>query len=447
MLDRLASKFEEVFKKLRGRGVLSENEIDAALKEVRLALLEADVHFKVVKAFLDSIRAKALGREVLESLTPAQQVVKIVWEELRGLMADESGAGPAVSFTPGNPVTVMLVGLQGAGKTTTAAKLAARYRGEGRRVLLGAADPRRPAAAEQLKTLGRHIGVETVAPSGGNAVSACREAVARARSQNDDLVILDTGGRLHIDEDLMAELKAIRDELRPQQVFLVADAMAGQDAVRMAEQFHRDVGLSGVILTKTDGDARGGAILSIRAVTGVPVRFIGTGEKIDGLEPFHPDRMASRILGMGDVLSLIERAQAVSAEPSEEGADVKGTPGAFSLEDFRDQLRKVRKLGSMESILGMLPGGARLRGALPEGEDPERSLVRSEAIINSMTIRERRHPERIDGSRRKRIAKGSGTTVQDVNRLLKQFRETQKMMKMMKRFGPKAGLAKLLRFG
>ncbi|MEK6684536.1 MAG: signal recognition particle protein [Nitrospirota bacterium] len=444
MLDRLSEKLESIFKKLRGRGVLNEADIDAALKEVRLALLEADVHFKVVKDFLTAIRQKAVGQEVRESLTPGQQVVKIVWEELRRLMGGDLSDGKPL-LSPHPPTIVMLVGLQGSGKTTTAAKLAYRFKQEGRRITLAAADPRRPAAVDQLVALGRQIGVETQTLPANDAVGVCREAVARARDRYDDLVILDTAGRLHVDEALMAELKSIKAELKPHEILLVADAMTGQDAVQMAERFHRDVGLTGIILTKLDGDARGGAVLSIRAVTGIPVKFIGIGEKPEALEPFHPDRMASRILGMGDVLSLIERAEEVFSNDQAEAAARQWQTTAFSFEDFRDQIRNVRKMGSLGNLLGMLPGAGRLMQGVSNPEFPERELTRIEAIIGSMTVQERRQPGVIDGGRRKRIAGGSGTTAQEVNRLLKQFLQTKKLMKTLSRSPGRSGLANLLR--
>lgn len=445
MLDRLSSKLEAIFKKLKGRGVLNETDIDAALKEVRLALLEADVHFKVVKDFLAAIRQKAVGQEVRESLTPGQQVVKIVWEELRRLMGEDRSDGKPLPLSPNPPTVVMLVGLQGSGKTTTAAKLAYHFKQEGRRITLAAADPRRPAAVEQLVTLGRQIGVETQTLPADDAVGVCREAVARARDRYDDLVILDTAGRLHVDEALMAELASIKAELKPHEILLVADAMTGQDAVQMAERFHREIGLTGIILTKMDGDARGGAVLSVRAVTGIPVKFIGVGEKPEALEPFHPDRMASRILGMGDVLSLIERAEEVFSKDQAESAARKWRTADFSFEDFRDQIRSVRKMGSVENLLGMIPGAGRLMKGVSNPELPERELTRIEAIIGSMTVRERRQPGVIDGSRRKRIAGGSGTSIQDVNRLLKQFLQTKKLMKTLSRSQGRSGLANLLR--
>jgi signal recognition particle subunit SRP54 len=444
-LDRLSEKLESIFKKLKGRGVLNETDIDAALKEVRLALLEADVHFKVVKDFLTAIRQKAVGQDVRESLTPGQQVVKIVWEELRRLMGEDLSDGKPLPLSPNPPTVIMLVGLQGSGKTTTAAKLAYRFRQEGRRITLAAADPRRPAAVEQLVALGRQIGVETQTLPANDAIGVCREAVARARDRRDDLVILDTAGRLHVDESLMAELASIKAELKPHEILLVADAMTGQDAVQMAERFHREIGLTGIILTKMDGDARGGAVLSVRAVTGIPIRFIGVGEKPEALEPFHPDRMASRILGMGDVLSLIERAEEVFSKDQAEAAARKWQTTAFSFEDFRDQIRSVRKMGSVENLLGMIPGAGRLMQGVSNPELPERELTRIEAIIDSMTVKERHQPGVIDGSRRKRIAGGSGTRVQDVNRLLKQFLQIKKVMKTMSRSQGRSGPASLLR--
>ena len=447
MLDRLSTRLESIFRKLKGRGVLNEKDIDSALKEVRFALLEADIHFKVVKDFLEAVRVKALGRQVLESLTPGQQVVKVVWEELRRLMGEVVSDNRLVPLSPNVPTVVMLVGPQGSGKTTTAAKLAHRYKREGRRVLLAAADPRRPAAVEQLVTLGRQIGVETQTLPDRDAVGICREALARGRDRHDDLVILDTAGRMHLDEALMAELKTIKAELNPQEILLVVDAMTGQDAVRMAGQFHQEIGLTGIILSKLDGDARGGAVLSIHAMTGLPVRFVGVGEKLDALEPFYPDRMASRILGMGDVLSLIEKAEATFS-PSEavirpETMVQKGS--VFNLEDFRDQIRNIRKMGPLESLVGMIPGAGKWAGKELTGEDPERDLTRTEAIIGSMTSQERRQPEVINGSRRKRIARGSGTRVQDVNQLLNRFLQAKKLMKTLSRSQGKTGIANLLR--
>ncbi|HEY6972669.1 MAG TPA: signal recognition particle protein, partial [Nitrospiraceae bacterium] len=386
MLDSLSEKFEKILKKLRGSGVLTEQDVAEALKEVRLALLEADVNFKIVKDFLERVRVKALGQEVLQSLTPGHQVVKIVWDELRVMMGQER-AGLALVSSP--PTVVMMVGLQGAGKTTTCGKLARLFKGQGRRVLLVAADPRRPAAGEQLASLGCELQIDVyrfdqVHASQADVVRICQAGVERGRDQGYDLVVLDTGGRLHIDDELMEELVAVKNAVHPHEVLLVADAMTGQDAVTMATQFDQRVGLTGVILTKVEGDARGGAVLSIRAVTGKPIKFLGVGEKLDALEPFHPDRIASRILGMGDVLSLIEKAQETFTREQAEEAQKRLTSNTFTLADFRDQLGQVNRLGSLDQILGMLPGGQKLKGAM-EGQLPEREMKRVAAMIDSMT--------------------------------------------------------------
>jgi signal recognition particle subunit SRP54 len=447
MLDALSEKFERILKRLRGHGVLSEENITEALKEVRLALLEADVNFKVVKSFLDRVREKAVGQEVLQSLTPGHQVVKIVWEELRDMMGGER-AGLSLSSRP--PTVVMMIGLQGAGKTTTCGKLARLFKGQGKRVLMVAADPRRPAAGEQLSSLGRDLAVDVYRAdqtdaSQADVVRICRQGTKRGQDQGYDLVILDTGGRLHIDEELMAELTAVKMAVNPQEVLLVADAMTGQDAVNMATQFDQQVGLTGVILTKVEGDARGGAVLSIRAVTGKPIKFLGMGEKLDALELFHPDRMASRILGMGDVLSLIEKAQETFSREQAEAAQKKLTSNTFSLEDFREQLGQVNRLGSFEQILNMLPGAQRLKDMAGGGAVPEKEIKRVVAMIDSMTPRERRDHTVINGSRKKRIAKGSGTSVTEVNRLIKQFLSARKIAKAMTGTGGRRHLAQMLR--
>lgn len=446
MLDALSEKFEKVLRKLRGQGVLTEQNITDALKEVRFALLEADVNFKIVKEFIDRVREKAIGQEVLQSLTPGHQVVKVVWDELRAMMGHER-AGLALSSRP--PTIVMMVGLQGAGKTTASGKLARLFKSQGKRVLLVAADPRRPAAGEQLAALGRDLGVEVhrtdlAQASQADVVRICREGVERGHEQGFDLIILDTGGRLHIDDELMGELIAVKSAVSPHEVLLVADAMTGQDAVTMAGQFDQKVGLTGVILTKVEGDARGGAVLSIRAATGKPIKFLGVGEKLDALEPFHPDRMASRILGMGDVLSLIEKAQETITREQAEEAQKRLSGNTFTLEDFRTQLGQVNRMGSLEQILGMLPGGHKLKQAI-EGDKPEREIGRVVAVIDSMTARERRDHTIINGSRKKRIARGSGTTVQDVNRLIKQFLSAKKLAKAMTGSGGRRQLAQLLR--
>ncbi len=446
MLDSLSEKFERILRKLRGSGVLTEQNIAEALKEVRLALLEADVNFKIVKGFLERVRVRALGQEVLQSLTPGHHIVKIVWDELREMMGQER-AGLALGSSP--PTVVMMVGIQGAGKTTTCGKLARLFKGQGKRVLLVAADPRRPAAGDQLASLGRDLQIDVhrsdqVHTSQADVVRICQAGLERGRDQGYDLVVLDTGGRLHIDDELMSELVAVKDAVHPHEVLLVADAMTGQDAVTMATQFDQRVGLTGVILTKVEGDARGGAVLSIRAVTGKPIKFLGVGEKLEALEPFHPDRMASRILGMGDVLSLIEKAQETFTREQAEETQKRLTGDTFTLENFREQLSQVNRLGSFDQILGMLPGGQKLKGAM-EGQMPEREMKRVAAMIDSMTPRERRDHTIINGSRKKRIARGSGTSVPEVNRLIKQFLGARKMAKAMTGAGGRRQLAQLLR--
>ena len=446
MLDALSEKLERVLKRLRGQGVLTEQNVAEALKEVRVALLEADVNFKIVKEFLERIREKAIGADVLQSLTPGHHVVKVVWDELRDLMGRER-AGLTLASTP--PTVIMMVGLQGAGKTTTCGKLARLLKQEDRRVLLVAADPRRPAAGEQLAKLGTDLDVpvhraDTPEGSRTDVVRVCQDGVRRGYEQGHDVVILDTGGRLHIDDELMAELVDIQQRVSPHEVLLVADAMMGQDAVTMADRFNQTVGLTGVILTKVEGDARGGAVLSIRAVTGKPIKFLGMGEKLDALEPFHPDRMASRILGMGDVLSLIEKAEAAYSRGQVEEIQRKLTSNTLTLEDFREQINQVNRMGSMEQLLGMLPGGNRLKDAAAQGV-PEKDIGRVVAMINSMTARERRDHTIINGSRKKRIAKGSGTSVPEVNRLIKQFLSARKMMKALSTGSGRRQLAQRIR--
>jgi signal recognition particle subunit SRP54 len=432
MFDSLTEKLGSVFKKLRGHGKLTEQNINEALKEVRLALLEADVNFKVVKDFIDRIRTRAVGREVLESLTPAQQVVKVVHEELISLMGDVN-PGLSLSYKP--PIPFMLVGLQGSGKTTTAAKLGKYLKDKGRKPYLVPADVRRPAAIDQLKKLGEQLGIPVFnSDPKETPLKICRQALVWADGEGGDTLIIDTAGRLHIDEDLMKELEDIKREINPREILLVADAMTGQDAVNVAKKFNETLDIHGVILTKLDGDARGGAAISIKSVTGKPIKFIGMGEKLDALELFHPDRMASRILGMGDVLSLIEKAQEnIDAKKAQE-LERKLLKDKFTLEDFLDQLQQIKKMGSMEQILSMIPGVGRLK--LPSNlEGSEKELVKVEAIIRSMTREERRSPEILNGSRRLRIAKGSGTSVQDVNQLLKQYLQTKKMLRQFKKGG------------
>lgn len=423
MFEDLTSKLEGIFKKLRGHGRLSEDNIKDALKEVRRALLEADVNYKVVKDFISQVETQAIGQEVLRSITPGQQVIKIVYDELTNLLGKER---VEVRFSPQPPTIFILVGLQGSGKTTACGKLARYYRKKGRFPLLVAADIYRPAAVDQLKILGKSLDLP-VFSANKNPVKICEDSIDQAKKDGRDLVIIDTAGRLHIDEPLMQELLEIKKAVSPQEIILVADAMTGQDAVNIAKTFEEKIGLDGIFLTKMDGDARGGAALSIRAVTGKPIKFVGTGEKLDALEMFHPDRMASRILGMGDVVSLVEKAEeAISLEEAEK-LEKKLRKEAFTLEDFYDQLQQIKKMGPLDSILGMIPGlgGKAMKGLSID----EKAMLRVEAMINSMTKEERLKPHLIDGSRRKRIAKGSGTTVQDVNKLLKQFFMMQKMIK------------------
>ena len=427
MFENLSSKLEAVFKKLRGHGKLTEENIQEALKEVRIALLEADVHFKVVKDFIQSVQQRAVGQEVMASLTPAQQLIKIVQEELTSLMG---GAGQDIVLSGSPPVPLMLVGLHGSGKTTTAAKLARYFREKKKRPYLIPADVYRPAAIEQLQKLGEELKVDYYRPEPSQTpLEISLKGREAALKGGYDLMLIDTAGRLHVDEALMLELREIKTQIRPKEVILVADAMTGQDAVNIAKNFNERLGIDGVILTKMDGDARGGAALSIRSVTQKPIKFVGVGEKLDALELFHPDRMASRILGMGDVLTLIEKAETAFDEKQAKELERKIRKDAFTLEDFRDQLQQIRKMGSLESILGMIPGLPKKMGG-PEGLNvDEKELVRVEAIINSMTPRERANFTLVNGSRRLRIARGSGTTVQDVNQLLKRYAQARKMMK------------------
>jgi len=436
MFDTLSEKLDAVFKKLRGRGRLSEEDVQAAMREVRLALLEADVNFKVVKDFVAAVRERAVGQDVLQSLTPGQQVIRVVRDELALLMG--TGEEHRLDLAARPPVGIMLCGLQGAGKTTTCGKLALKLRKEKRSPLLVPADVYRPAAIEQLQILGRQLDIPVYASrSDQDPVAICREAQAFADRNGYDTLILDTAGRLHIDDALMLELERIKAAVEPREILLVADAMTGQDAVNVATAFNERLGLTGVILTKLDGDARGGAALSIRAVTGKPIKLVGVGEKLDALEAFHPERMAQRILGMGDVLSLIEKAEAsIDRDQAAEMAQQLRKEG-FTLETFRDQLKAIKKMGSMESLLSMIPGAGKALKQMQGMQLPEKELQKIEAIINSMTLQERRDHRILNGSRRLRIARGSGTRVQDVNQLLKQFTEAQGMMKRMQKLGPK----------
>ncbi|MDW8071187.1 MAG: signal recognition particle protein [Anaerolineae bacterium] len=440
MFETLQDKLQKVFKQIANRGKLSEADVDAALREVRLALLEADVNFKVVKDFLGRVRERAVGVEVMRSLTPAQQVIKIVHEELIATL----GAPARLNLDGPTPHVVMLVGLQGCGKTTTAAKLALWLKKSHHRPLLVAADTRRPAAIEQLQVLGRQLDIPVHAEDAQvPPPQICAHALQLARQQAYDVVILDTAGRLHIDAQLMRELGEIKAQTHPREVLLVADAMTGQDAVRVAESFHQQVGLTGLILTKVDGDARGGAAISIRSVTGVPIKFLGVGEKLADLEPFYPDRLASRILGMGDVLTLIERAQAELDQAKALKAGERLLSGEFNFEDFLEQLRELKKLGPLHQLLEMLPGMAQLaRQITPEITDKQ--LKRTEAIINSMTRAERRDPRLLNASRKRRIARGSGTTVEEVNQLLAQFRQMQRMMRQLGDLRRQRGLGRFL---
>jgi signal recognition particle subunit SRP54 len=437
MFETLSDKLQKVFKYLRGQGKLTEENIREALREVRLALLEADVHYKVAKDFIATIAARAVGQEVMESLTPGQQVIKIVHESLTDLMG---GSAEPLHLIGRPPLVLLLVGLQGSGKTTTAAKLARRLAQEHHRPCLIPADVYRPAAIDQLAMLGRQLELPVYpAATHQRPEEIAQEAASFARSHGCDVMLVDTAGRLHIDGELMAELQRLSAILQPVETLLVVDAMTGQDAVRVATSFHETLRVSGVILTKLDGDARGGAALSIRAVTGCPIKFVGVGEKLDALEVFHPDRLSSRILGMGDVLTMIEKAQEAFDEQQAQELAEKLRRDTFSLDDFRDQLRQIKKLGSIEQILGMLPGMGALK-ELKKLKVDEKELVRTEAIINSMTRKERADVTIINASRRRRIALGSGTSVEEVNRLLKSYGEARKMMRQMT--GSKPGKGK-----
>jgi signal recognition particle subunit SRP54 len=439
MFDALSNRLQDVFRSIRGEGRLTEAAAEAALREIRMALLEADVNFKVVKAFIDRVRDRALDQEVLRSLTPAQQVVKIVRDEMLALFGDAKGG---LQTTDRRPRVVLMLGLQGSGKTTTSGKLGRWLTRQGRHPLLVSTDVRRPAAIEQLNVLGRQASLRVHDPKGEmDPVVRARGAVTEARNVGCDVVIVDTAGRLHIDDALMGELEAIKAAVEPVDLLYVADAMTGQDAIKSAGEFNRRVGVTGVVLSKLDGDARGGAALSVVSVVGVPIAFVGSGERLEDLEAFHPDRVVSRLLGMGDVLSLIEKAEAAIDVADAQKLEEKLRANEFTLEDFRDQLRTIRKMGPLESILGMIPGMGNVK-QLAENKPDERQLNRIEAIISSMTPHERRRHDLINGSRRKRIARGSGTSVEEVNRLLKQFVQ---MRKMLKQFGALQGGGKGMR--
>jgi len=440
MFDSLSEKLESVFKKLRGQGVMTEENIKEALREVRLALLEADVNFKVVKDFVENVRGKAAGTEVLQSLTPGQQVIRIVHDELVAVMGGNEDNSLNLAAKP--PVAIMMVGLQGAGKTTTCGKLGRHLKGLKRRPLLVPADVYRPAAIEQLMTVGRQLGLEVFSSSTDQKpVDICVAAMKYAELNGYDTVILDTAGRHQIDDYLMNELTEISSAVDPLEILFVADAMTGQEAVNVASGFNDRLNITGVVLTKLDGDAKGGAALSIKAVIGKPVKFVGLGEKLDALEIFHADRLVSRILGMGDVLTLVEKAQSVFDENETARLQQKLKKSQFDLEDFLAQLQQIKKMGSMESIMGMIPGMGKMMKQMQGTQPSEKELKRIEAIIRSMTPKERANHGIINGSRRLRIAKGSGTTVQEINQLLKRFTEAQKMVKQLQKLGPK-GLLK-----
>lgn len=426
MFENISDKLESIFKKLKGKGLLNEEDVEVALKEIRLALLEADVNFKVVKDLTGRIKAKAVGKEVLESLTPGQQIIKIVNDELCELLGKSCSK---IALSPNPPTIIMMVGLHGSGKTTTSAKLARLFKKEGRRPMLVACDLQRPAAIDQLITLGSQIDVNVhYSREIKDPVVVATESIRKAKTEANDILIIDTAGRLHVDESLMDELKNLKDSISPKETILVADAMTGQDAVNIAKEFNDKISVDGIILTKMDGDARGGAALSIRAITGKPIKFIGVGEKIEMLEPFYPDRVASRILGMGDMLSLIEQAQQSFDQKEADALQKRIHDDSFTFDDLKEQLKKIRGMGPIENILGMIPGLNKVKKVNVD----EREFIKTEAIINSMTRKEKLNHTIIKGSRRKRIAKGSGTNVSDVNRVLKQYVELKKMLKMFK---------------
>lgn len=429
MFESLSDKLQNVFGRLNSHGTITEKDLDEAMREVRLALLEADVNYKVVREFIAHVRERALGIEILKSLTPVQQIIGIVNEELVELLGKEQ---VPLNRSAQNPTIAMLVGLQGSGKTTHTAKLALHLRARGDRPLMVAADIYRPAAVEQLLALGRQLNIPVFSEGTGVIPEKiCESALAEAHRIGATVMLIDTAGRLHIDEQMMGEVARLRDQLKPAEVLFVADAMAGQDAVRAAEEFHKAVGTTGLILTKMDGDARGGAALSIRSVTGVPVKFIGMGEKADALEPFYPDRLASRILGMGDIVTLVEKAQAALGDENVKELERKMKTAQFDLDDFLKQMQRVKKMGPLSQLVGMLPGVGQIKKQLQVDEMDDDFFKHIEAIIYSMTREERHNPKIINGSRRRRIARGSGTQPRDVNQLLNQFEEARKLMKVM----------------
>ncbi|MBN1473108.1 MAG: signal recognition particle protein [Syntrophaceae bacterium] len=438
MFESLSKKLEDVFRKIKGRGLLKEEDINAALKEIRMALLEADVNFKVVKDFIDDIHVRSVGREVLESITPGQQIVKIVHERLIQLLG---GSSTHIKFGSRIPSVLMLVGLQGCGKTTTAVKLA-NFLSKDKKVYLVSADVYRPAAVEQLEVLGRTIKASVfLHREEKNPVNICAQAVEQARREGYEVLIIDTAGRLHIDNEMMEELSKIKEKVNPAEILYVADAMTGQDAVNVGAKFNDLIGIDGVIMSKMDGDARGGAALSLKAVIGKPIKFIGIGEKVEAIEIFHPERIASRILGMGDILSLVEKAQASFDEKEAMQLQRKIKKNEFTLEDFRNQIKQIKKMGHLNDVIGMIPGMNKVKN-LQNAQPDEQELVKTAAIIDSMTRKERLNYQIIDGRRRKRIALGSGTSVQDVNRLLNNFVQ---MRKMMSSFSKKGSMKSLMR--
>ena len=434
--EGLTAKLSAAFKKLRGKGRLTEGDIKEAMREIRLALLEADVSYKVVKDFVKSVSERCVGQDVMESLTPAQMIVKIVNEELIALMGSEN---QRITISPKSPTVVMLVGLQGAGKTTNGAKLAGLFKKQGKRPLLVACDVYRPAAIKQLEVVGAQLDVPVFQMGQDDPVKIAKAAIRHAQQHGNDMVFLDTAGRLHVDETLMNELKAIKAEVQPSEILLVVDAMTGQDAVNAAQTYNEWLNIDGVMLTKLDGDARGGAALSVKAVTGKPIKFVGTGEKLDQIEPFHPERMASRILGMGDVLTLIEKAEQALDQKKAAELEQRLRQNKFTLADFYDQLTQIKNMGSMQDILGMIPG----MGQMKNMQVDEKALTRVEALIQSMTPYERENPAVLNSSRKRRVALGSGQKVEDVNRLLKQFEQMQQMMKMMNGKGKKKFMGKM----
>lgn len=426
VFENLSERLQEVFRQLTAKGKLTEKDVKAAMREVKLALLEADVNFKIVKQFINNVSEKAVGADVLEGLNPGQQVIKIVRDELVELMGT---AQSALTYSSKSPTVYMMAGLQGAGKTTTTGKLAGQMKRQGKRPLLVACDVYRPAAIKQLQVVGGTYDIPVYEEGQGDPVKIAKNGVDYAKKHGNDIVIIDTAGRLHIDEELMEELKNIKAEVKPQEILFVIDAMSGQDAVNVAKTFNEKLGIDGTIITKMDGDTRGGAALSVRSITGKPIKYVGMGEKLEDLEPFYPDRMASRILGMGDVLTLIDKAQDAFDEKQVKEMERKMRANDFNLEDFMNQMQQVKKMGPLKDIIGMLPGMGKLN--LNDVEIDEKAMLHVEAIIQSMTVKERRNPDILNGSRKRRIAKGSGRSIQEINKLLKQFEQMKSMMKMM----------------